>query len=46
VYGVGREVDLALGYTALVPPMEEHQFWNTGDHVLRFVCLIPLMGKG
>jgi quercetin dioxygenase-like cupin family protein len=42
-YGGGREVDLEPGYTVFVPPMEEHQFWNTGDEVLRFVCLIPLM---
>jgi quercetin dioxygenase-like cupin family protein len=46
VYGGGREVDLEPGYTAFVPPMEEHQFWNTGDEVLRFVCLIPLMEQG
>jgi oxalate decarboxylase/phosphoglucose isomerase-like protein (cupin superfamily) len=31
------------GYTVFVPPMEEHQFTNTGHEVLRFVCLIPLL---
>jgi mannose-6-phosphate isomerase-like protein (cupin superfamily) len=29
-----------------VPPNEEHQFTNTGDEVLRFVCLIPLARRG
>jgi len=43
VYGGGKEVSLSPGYTVFVPPMEEHQFTNTGDEVLRFVCLIPLV---
>jgi quercetin dioxygenase-like cupin family protein len=43
VYGGGREVALEPGYTVFVPPTEEHQFTNTGDEVLRFVCLIPLL---
>jgi mannose-6-phosphate isomerase-like protein (cupin superfamily) len=46
VYGGGKEVALEPGYTVFVPPMEEHQFTNTGDEVLRFVCLIPLMEQG
>jgi quercetin dioxygenase-like cupin family protein len=41
VYGGGREVDLSPGCTVFVPPMEEHQFSNTGEEVLRFICLIP-----
>ena len=43
VYGGGKEVSLSPGYTVFVPPMEEHQFSNTGDEILRFVCLIPLL---
>jgi quercetin dioxygenase-like cupin family protein len=46
VFGGGKEVDLEPGYTVFVPPMEEHQFTNTGDGVLRFVCLIPLLEGG
>jgi quercetin dioxygenase-like cupin family protein len=46
VYGGGKEVALEPGYTVFVPPMEEHQFTNTGDEVLRFVCLIPLPKGG
>ncbi|HUW94350.1 MAG TPA: cupin domain-containing protein [Anaerolineae bacterium] len=43
VYGGGEEVSLSPGYTVFVPPMEEHQFSNVGDEILRFVCLIPLL---
>ena len=43
VYGGGEEVTLSPGYTVFVPPMEEHQFSNVGDEILRFVCLIPLL---
>jgi len=46
VFGGGREVSLSPGYTVFVAPMEEHQFTNDGDEVLRFVCLIPLLEKG
>jgi quercetin dioxygenase-like cupin family protein len=42
VYGGGREVPLSAGYTVFVPPMEEHQFTNSGDDVLRFICVIPI----
>ncbi len=31
VYGGGREVALGPGDTVFVPPMEEHQFTNTGE---------------
>ena len=43
VYGGGEEVSLSPGFTVYMPPMEEHQFTNTGDEVLQFVCLIPLL---
>jgi quercetin dioxygenase-like cupin family protein len=46
VYGGGREVPLSPGYTVFVPPMEEHQFTNTGDDVLRFICVIPIHREG
>jgi quercetin dioxygenase-like cupin family protein len=46
VYGGGREVPLSPGYTVFVPPMEEHQFTNTGDDVLRFICVIPIYREG
>jgi mannose-6-phosphate isomerase-like protein (cupin superfamily) len=46
VYGGGKEVALEPGYAVFVPRMEEHQSSNTGDEVLRFVCLIAWMGQG
>jgi quercetin dioxygenase-like cupin family protein len=42
-HGGAKEVALGPGYTVYIPPLEEHQFTNTGDEVLRFVCLIPLL---
>ena len=38
-----RVFDVGPGYTVFVPPMEERPFANTGDEVLWFVRLIPLM---
>lgn len=35
------ETPLVAGSTVLVESNEVHQFRNTGDQVLRFICLIP-----
>jgi quercetin dioxygenase-like cupin family protein len=35
------EEPIASGATLLVPGGEMHQFRNTGDEVLRFLCLVP-----
>jgi quercetin dioxygenase-like cupin family protein len=35
------EVSIGHGSTVFVPNGEMHQFHNTGDSVLRFICLIP-----
>jgi hypothetical protein len=32
---------VAAGTFALVEPNEEHQFENTGDGVMKFLCLVP-----
>ena len=32
------------GSTVFVPGDEMHQFQNTGDEVLRFICLVPRNG--
>lgn len=29
------------GYFVFVPPGREHRFVNTGDSVMRFLCLVP-----
>jgi len=31
------------GDVFFVPPMEWHQFKNTGDSALKFLCLIPYL---
>jgi quercetin dioxygenase-like cupin family protein len=35
------DVPIGHGSTVLVPGGEMHQFRNTGDDVLRFLCLVP-----
>jgi quercetin dioxygenase-like cupin family protein len=35
------DVPIRHGTTVFVPGGEMHQFSNTGDDVLRFICLIP-----
>ena len=39
--GAAGESPLSAGTVVLVPGGEMHQFRNTGDRVLRFICLIP-----
>ena len=41
VKGDGGEQPLREGSVVLVPGNELHQFINTGEDVLRFICLIP-----
>jgi len=36
-----KETSFKQGDVFFVPPMEWHQFKNTGDELLRFICLIP-----
>jgi len=38
----GEEYELSEEYVIFVPGDKEHQFKNTGDSVLRFLCLIPI----
>ncbi len=37
----GKLFPVAAGAFALVEPGEEHQFENTGDKVMKFLCLVP-----
>ena len=41
VKGKDGERPLQEGSVVFVPGNEKHQFVNTGDGVLRFICLIP-----
>ena len=36
--------DFAAGDTVYVPPHEVHQFQNTGDGLLAFICVVPNSG--
>lgn len=37
----GNEYNFESEYVIFVPPNKEHRFKNTGDSILRFLCLIP-----
>jgi len=37
----GDETPVSAGDTVFVAPNEKHQFRNTGDEPLEFICLIP-----
>jgi quercetin dioxygenase-like cupin family protein len=37
----GQEHEFGAEYVLFVPPNTEHRFKNTGDSVLRMLCLIP-----
>jgi len=37
----GKEHGLSTDYVIFVPGGKEHRFKNTGDSVLKFLCLIP-----
>ena len=41
----GKSFPVGAGSFALVEPNEEHQFENSGDTVLRFLCLVPKEDK-
>ncbi len=37
----GQEHEFAPEHVIFIPGGEEHQFKNTGDSILKFLCLIP-----
>lgn len=45
VLGEEGEKEIEAGDVVFVPPDEEHQFLNTGEEELKFLCLIPLQKK-
>lgn len=40
----GKENPIKAGSYAYVPANELHQFQNTGDGVLKFICIVPIKG--
>ncbi|MCL6472332.1 MAG: cupin domain-containing protein [Firmicutes bacterium] len=45
VVNEGRDVPMSAGDVIFVPADEEHQFKNTADSVMEFICLIPISKK-
>jgi quercetin dioxygenase-like cupin family protein len=41
VFGKEGEKRFLAGNAVFVPPNERHQFKNTGQKLLRFLCLVP-----
>ncbi|MCW5979450.1 MAG: cupin domain-containing protein [Bryobacteraceae bacterium] len=41
VKGGGREQSITEGSVVFMPGEEMHQFVNTGDRPLRFICMVP-----
>ncbi len=39
----GREYEFGPEYVVFVPPNKEHRFKNTGESVLRMLCIIPMI---
>ena len=37
----GQDYEFASEYVIFVPPNKEHRFKNTGESVLKMLCLIP-----
>ena len=46
VAGQSAERPLKSGDVVFIPPNETHQFRNTGDRPLKFLCLVPNASKG
>ena len=46
VKGAGQERPISEGSVVYMPGHEMHQFTNTGDQVLRFICMVPHTDKG
>ena len=42
VWREGEEVPFKAGTAIFVPPGEKHQFRNTGDSVMQFLCMVPI----
>ncbi len=44
VKGEQGEVEIGKDSAVFVPPDEHHYFKNSGNEILRFICVIPLVG--
>jgi quercetin dioxygenase-like cupin family protein len=41
VFGNGKENKFKAGDVIFIPPNEKHQFKNTGEKTVKFLCLVP-----
>ena len=41
----GESKKVKKGDVAFIPPFEEHQYYNSGNEVLEFICLIPIVDR-
>lgn len=46
VKSAGRETDVSEGDFVYVPPLEKHQFLNSGTGPFEFICIVPASGTG
>ena len=42
VVGEGLERKFSVGDVIFIPPKEKHQFINTGETIVKFLCLVPV----
>jgi len=42
VWRDGKEVPVDPGTAVFVPPEERHCFYNRGEAVLKFICMVPV----
>lgn len=41
----GESIKIRQGDVAFIPPFEEHQYYNSGNETLVFLCLIPVVDR-
>jgi len=42
IYFEGEEIEIEKDHFAFIPPNKEHQFRNTGNENLVFLCIVPV----
>jgi len=42
VVGEGHEKKFRAGDVIFIPPNEKHQFKNTGEKTVKFLCIVPI----
>ncbi len=42
VWCEGKDIPVKAGTAIFVPPDEKHRFRNTGNNLMRFICVVPI----